>query len=49
VILDGGHRVRNGITVEAEDVWVENLTVRNFDRRSTNDDSTGTQVRCSPS
>lgn len=44
VVLDGGHRVGNGITVEADDVWIENLTVREFDRRSPNDDSTGTQV-----
>jgi hypothetical protein len=44
VILDGGHRVGNGITIEADDVWVENLTVRDFDRRSRNDDATGTQV-----
>jgi len=45
VVLDGDHKVGNGITVEANDVWVENLTVRNFDRRSRNDDATGTQVR----
>jgi hypothetical protein len=45
VILDGGHRVGNGITIEADDVSVENLTVRNFDRRFPNDDTTGTQVR----
>jgi len=45
VVLDGGHRVGNGVTVDANDVWVENLTVRNFDRRSRNDDETGTQVR----
>jgi hypothetical protein len=45
VILDGGHRVGNGITVRADDVSIENLTVRNFDRRSRNDGSTGTQVR----
>ena len=44
VVLDGGHRVGNGITVEADRVRVENLTVRDFDRRSRNDDSTGTQV-----
>jgi hypothetical protein len=45
VIVDGGHQVGNGVTVEADDVSVENLTVRNFDRRSPNDDGTGTQVR----
>jgi hypothetical protein len=44
VVLDGDHRVGNGIVVEADDVWVENLTVRNFDRRSLNGDATGTQV-----
>ena len=44
VIIDGGHRVGNGITVEADDVSVENLTVRNFDRTSPNDDDTGNQV-----
>lgn len=45
VVVDGGHRVGNGITVAADGVSIENLTVRNFDRRSANDDSTGTQVR----
>ena len=45
VVIDGGHRVGNGIAVEADQVWVENLTVRNFDRRSPNDDRGGTQVR----
>jgi hypothetical protein len=45
VVVDGGHRVGNGITVAADDVSIENLTVRNFDRRSPNDDTTGTQVR----
>lgn len=44
VVVDGGHRVGNGITVEADGVSIENLTARNFDRRSRNDDSTGTQV-----
>ena len=44
VIVDGGHRVGNGITVEADGVSVANLTVRNFDRRSPNDDDTGNQV-----
>jgi len=37
--------VGNGITVEANHVSIENLTVRNFDRRSRNDDAAGTQVR----
>lgn len=32
VIIDGQHRIGNGIEVhEANDVWIENLTVRNFD------------------
>jgi hypothetical protein len=44
VVVDGGHRAGNGITVEANDVWIENLTIRNFDRRFLNDDSSGTQV-----
>ena len=36
VIVDGEHIVgRNGILVDkADDVWIENLTVRNFDRAS---------------
>jgi hypothetical protein len=47
VVIDGNHHVGNGITVDANDVSVENLTVRNFDRRSRNDDATGTEVRWS--
>ena len=32
VIVDGQHKVANGIEIEqANDVWVENLTVRNFE------------------
>jgi hypothetical protein len=32
VIVDGQHRIGNGIEVhKASDVWIENLTVRNFD------------------
>jgi hypothetical protein len=32
VIIDGDHRVANGIEIDrANNVWVENLTVRNFD------------------
>ncbi|MFZ2050444.1 MAG: hypothetical protein WAU69_05870 [Solirubrobacteraceae bacterium] len=32
VIIDGQHKVANGIEIDqANDVWVENLTVRNFD------------------
>lgn len=32
VILDGQHKVANGIEIDkANDVWVENLTVRNFE------------------
>ena len=45
VVVEGGHRVGNGITVVADDVSVENLTVRNFDRRSPNDDDSGNEVR----
>src|SRR5439155_6445929 len=45
VIVDGAHQVGNGITIEADGVSVEDLTVRNFDRRTANDDATGTQVR----
>ena len=44
VVLDGKHRPANGIDVRANDVWIENLTVRNFDRQSVNDDGTGNQV-----
>ena len=44
-IIDGGHRAGNGITIEADDVSIENLTVRNFDRSSINDDDTGNEVR----
>lgn len=44
VVLDGGHRVGNGIVVDANGVSVENMTVRDFDRRSRNDDDTGTQI-----
>jgi hypothetical protein len=37
VVIDGRHRKGvNGIEVRASDVWVENLTVRNFDRRTPN-------------
>ena len=45
VVLDGGHRPGNGIEVRADDVWIENLTVRNFDRRSLNDEETGNEIR----
>jgi hypothetical protein len=44
VILDGQHHVGNGITVTANGVWVENLTVRNFDRRSRDDFANGNEV-----
>ena len=37
VIVDGDHKKgANGIEVRADDVWVENLTVRNFDRATAN-------------
>ena len=44
VVLDGAHRVGNGIRIVADDVAIENLTVRNFDRATRNDDEHGTQV-----
>jgi hypothetical protein len=45
VILDGGHHVGNGIEVYgADDVWIENLTVRNFDRRSRDDFANGNEI-----
>src|SRR5947209_8336223 len=44
VILDGRHNVGNGIQVYgANDVWIENLTVRNFDRRRRDDSPTATR------
>jgi hypothetical protein len=37
VVIDGRHRKGvNGIEVRASDVWVDNLTVRNFDRTTPN-------------
>jgi hypothetical protein len=45
VILDGRHRVGNGIEVHgADDVWIENLTVRNFDRRKRDDFANGNEI-----
>jgi hypothetical protein len=44
VIVEGRHRIGDGITVTADEVSIENLTVRNFDRRTPNDDADGTQV-----
>jgi hypothetical protein len=44
VVVDGAHEHGNGITIEADDVSIENLTVRNFDRGSRNDDGTGIEV-----
>ena len=44
VIIDGRHRVGNGITITANGVWVENLTVRNFDRRTRDDSDNGNEV-----
>ena len=44
VILDGRHQAGNGIEILANDVWVENLTVRNFDRRTLNDDANGNEI-----
>lgn len=44
VILDGRHQVGNGIEIVANDVWVENLTVRNFDRQTLNDFANGNEI-----
>jgi len=45
VILDGRHKVGNGIVVaKASNVWIENLTVRNFDRKSRNSEIGGNQI-----
>jgi hypothetical protein len=45
VILDGRHRVGNGIEIfGTNDVWVENLTVRNFDRRKRDDFANGNEI-----
>jgi len=46
VILDGGHRKgANGIVVDgANDVWIENLTVRNFDRAARDNPTAGNQI-----
>jgi hypothetical protein len=44
VILDGRHRVGNGIVITSSGVWIENLTVRNFDRRTREDAADGNEV-----
>lgn len=44
VIIDGHHQVGNGITVFSSGVWVENLTVRNFDRRNQEDSANGNEI-----
>jgi hypothetical protein len=44
VIVDGRHRVGNGITVFSSGVWIENLTVRNFDRRTREDSLDGNEI-----
>jgi hypothetical protein len=45
VIVDGRHRKGNGIEVDkASGVWIENLTVRNFDRRTRDDSATGNEI-----
>ncbi len=42
VIVDGLHQVGYGIVVaKADDVWIENLTVRNWDRKSRDDEASG--------
>ena len=44
VIVDGAHRVGNGIEVQrSSNVWIENLTVRNFDR-ATRDGEDGNEI-----
>jgi hypothetical protein len=44
VVIDGRHHKGNGIVVTADRVWVENLTVRNFDRRTRDDSKTGNEI-----
>jgi hypothetical protein len=46
VIIDGQHKAGNGIEIdEANDVWVENLTVRNFDQsESCGDEDCGNEI-----
>jgi peroxiredoxin len=44
VVLDGRHRVGNGILVKSSGVWIENLNVRNFDRRTRDDAANGNEV-----
>jgi hypothetical protein len=44
VIVDGRHHDGNGITITSSGVWVENLTVRNFDRRKREDSANGNEV-----
>jgi Right handed beta helix region len=44
VIVDGRHHVGNGITITANGVWVENLTVRNFDRKAREDSANGNEI-----
>jgi hypothetical protein len=44
VVIDGRHSKGNGLVVTANGVWVENLTVRNFDRRSRDDSKNGNEI-----
>jgi hypothetical protein len=45
VVIDGRHRKGvNGIALRTGDVWVENLTVRNFDRTTPNAEHGGNEV-----
>jgi hypothetical protein len=44
VIIDGRYRTGNGIEVKANRVWIENLTVRNFDRASRDNDANGNEI-----
>jgi hypothetical protein len=46
VIVDGGHAkgVSGIVVAKADDVWIENLTVRNFDRASRDGEVGGNQI-----
>jgi hypothetical protein len=44
VVIDGRHHKGNGIVAVANGVWIENLTVRNFDRRTRDDSANGNEV-----
>jgi hypothetical protein len=44
VVIDGRHHLGNGIVVTANGVWIENLTVRNFDQRTPEDGRNGNEI-----